>query len=149
MARTEGLVDCWDEVTKERERVRRSRRPLADCFSATTRPPRPHPVGLPLTAQAQAALAGRGEVVGIRADLQPGTLLAAYRCGLFPMPAGNKLAWWSPDPRGVVPLDGLAVSRSLRRSCQRFEIPGSGRRRRGDSRVRGARRAKGHGSTGR
>ncbi len=76
----------------------------------------------PCTAQAQAALAGRGEVVGIGADLQPGTLLAAYRCGLFPMPAGNKLAWWSPDPRGVVPLDGLAVSRSLRRSCQRFEI---------------------------
>ncbi len=61
-------------------------------------------------------------MVGIGADLQPGTLLAAYRCGLFPMPAGHKLAWWSPDPRGVVPLDGLAVSRSLRRSCQRFEI---------------------------
>ena len=32
------------------------------------------------------------------------------------------LAWWAPDPRGVIPLDGLHVSRSLRRSCQRFEI---------------------------
>ena len=32
------------------------------------------------------------------------------------------LAWWSPDPRGVLPLDGLRVSRSLRRSCDRFEV---------------------------
>jgi leucyl/phenylalanyl-tRNA---protein transferase len=66
--------------------------------------------------------AGPGEVVGVGADLQPGTLLAAYRCGLFPMPAGHKLAWWSPDPRGVIPLDGLVVSRSLRKSCGKYEI---------------------------
>jgi leucyl/phenylalanyl-tRNA--protein transferase len=32
------------------------------------------------------------------------------------------MAWWAPDPRGIIPLDGLRVSRSLRRSCQRFEI---------------------------
>jgi leucyl/phenylalanyl-tRNA--protein transferase len=32
------------------------------------------------------------------------------------------LGWWSPDPRGVVPLDGLRVSRSLRRSCRRYEL---------------------------
>ena len=32
------------------------------------------------------------------------------------------LGWWSPDPRGVLPLDGFHVSRSLRRSMQRFEI---------------------------
>lgn len=67
-------------------------------------------------------MTGPGEVVGIGADLQPGTLLAAYRCGLFPMPAGGTIAWWSPDPRGVVPLDGLVVSRSLQRSCRRYEI---------------------------
>jgi leucyl/phenylalanyl-tRNA--protein transferase len=35
---------------------------------------------------------------------------------------GGPLAWWSPDPRGVIPLDGLHVSRSLRKSCGRFEI---------------------------
>ena len=62
-------------------------------------------------------------IVGIGADLQPGTLLAAYRRGLFPMPLRRrKLAWWSPDPRGVIPLDGLRVSRSLRRSCARYEV---------------------------
>lgn len=32
------------------------------------------------------------------------------------------LGWWSPDPRGVIPLDSLRVSRSLRKSCGRFEI---------------------------
>ena len=63
-------------------------------------------------------------MVGIGADLEPGTLLAAYRTGLFPMPVarGRRIAWWSPDPRGVIPLDGLHVSRSLRRSCQRFRV---------------------------
>src|SRR5947207_2927988 len=49
------------------------------------------------------------EVAGIGADLEPGTLLAAYRAGLFPMRlhAGGPLAWWSPDPRGILPLDVL------------------------------------------
>ena len=63
-------------------------------------------------------------VVGVGADLEPGTVLAAYRSGLFPMPVrrGRLLAWWSPDPRGVIPLEGLRVSRSLRRSCRRYEL---------------------------
>ena len=76
----------------------------------------------PCTPRAQASLACAGEVVGTGADLQPGTLLAAYRCGLFPMPVGGTVAWWSPDPRGVIPLGGLIVSRSLRRACRRYEI---------------------------
>ncbi len=64
------------------------------------------------------------DLVGVGADLEPGTLLAAYRTGLFPMPVGRDgpLGWWSPDPRGVLPLDGLIVSRSLRRSLRRYEI---------------------------
>jgi leucyl/phenylalanyl-tRNA--protein transferase len=62
-------------------------------------------------------------LVAVGADLQPGTLLAAYRGGLFPMPFNRKrIGWWSPDPRGVLPLDGLRVSRSLRRSCSRYEV---------------------------
>ncbi len=66
---------------------------------------------------------GAGEIVGVGADLEPGTVLAAYRRGLFPMPVEDGLlAWWSPEPRGVLPLDGLRVSRSLRRSCARFEV---------------------------
>jgi leucyl/phenylalanyl-tRNA--protein transferase len=65
-------------------------------------------------------------IVGIGADLEPDTLVAAYSQGLFPMPlragAQEVLAWWSPDPRGVLPLDGLQVSRSLRRSCDRYRV---------------------------
>jgi leucyl/phenylalanyl-tRNA--protein transferase len=63
-------------------------------------------------------------IVGFGADLEPGTLLEAYRRGIFPMHVdhGRLLGWWSPDPRGVIPLDGLRVSRSLRQSCKRYEI---------------------------
>ena len=62
-------------------------------------------------------------IAGVGADLEPGTLLAAYRTGLFPMPLGRRsIAWFSPDPRAIIPLDGLRVSRSLRRSCSRFEV---------------------------
>lgn len=68
----------------------------------------------------------REDLVGVGADLEPGTLLTAYRNGLFPMGLGRgghgPMGWWSPDPRGVLPLDGLRVSRSLRRSRGRFEI---------------------------
>ena len=69
-----------------------------------------------------------GEMVGVGADLAPGTLLAAYRTGLFPMPlathgrAARQIAWWSPNPRAVLPLNGLRISKSLRRSCRRYEI---------------------------
>ncbi len=66
-----------------------------------------------------------GEVVGIGADLEPGTLLAAYRRGLFPMRLeglGGPLAWWSPDPRGILPPDRFHVSRSLRRSARHFDV---------------------------
>jgi len=45
-------------------------------------------------------------------DLSPGTLLLAYRNGIFPWTT-HPITWWSPDPRAVIPLDGLHVSRSL------------------------------------
>ncbi len=69
-------------------------------------------------------LAGEDDLVGSGADLEPGTLLAAYRTGLFPMPIPDSPAmlWWSPARRGVLPLQRLRVSRSLRQSCARFEI---------------------------
>ncbi len=65
------------------------------------------------------------DLVAIGADLAPGTLLAAYREGLFPMPLGeddDAIGWFSPVRRGVLPLAGLKVSKSLRRSCRDFEI---------------------------
>jgi leucyl/phenylalanyl-tRNA--protein transferase len=68
--------------------------------------------------------ADRHGVVGVGGDLEPGTLLAAYRAGMFPMPVRGRgpLAWWSPDPRGVLPLEGLRVARSLRQARRRYEV---------------------------
>ena len=67
------------------------------------------------------------DLVALGADLEPGTLLAAYRAGMFPMPVDpgkrrGKIAWYSPDPRGLIPLDGLKISKSLRKSIQRYEV---------------------------
>jgi leucyl/phenylalanyl-tRNA--protein transferase len=83
-----------------------------------TEPP-PTPWGFP-----SPSVADEAGVVGVGADLEPGTLLAAYRAGLFPMPVGrgHRIAWWSPDPRGVIPLGGLQISRSLRQSCRRYQV---------------------------
>ncbi len=40
----------------------------------------------------------------------------------MPLGMNGPLGWWSPDPRGVLELGDLHVSRSLRRSLRRFEI---------------------------
>jgi leucyl/phenylalanyl-tRNA--protein transferase len=61
-----------------------------------------------------------GGVVGFGADLKPSTLVDAYRRGIFPWPhPGVAVPWFSPDPRAVLPLDGLRVSRSLRQRLRR------------------------------
>jgi len=62
--------------------------------------------------------------VAIGGDLEPGTLLAAYRAAMFPMPIGRRgrIGWWSPDPRAVLPLDRLRISRSLSRSLRRYDV---------------------------
>jgi len=65
------------------------------------------------------------DLVGVGADLEGGTLLAAYRRGIFPMPIGEpagRMHWFSPVDRGVLPLAGLRVSRSLRRAARDLEI---------------------------
>lgn len=89
--------------------------------------PRPRPPIEPPPSRWQLPADGAPDesgIVGIGADLEPGTVLSAYRRGLFPMPLRRPrtIGWWSPDPRGVLPLDGLRVSKSLRRSCARYEI---------------------------
>jgi leucyl/phenylalanyl-tRNA--protein transferase len=65
---------------------------------------------------------GAGDFMGLGADLEPATLLGAYRAGFFPMPEGDAIGWWSPAERGVLPLNGLVVSRSLRKSVRRYEV---------------------------
>lgn len=66
------------------------------------------------------------DLVAAGGDLQPATVLEAYRSGLFPMGLGGggrgPLGWWSPDPRGVLVPEDVHVSRSLRRSLRSFEV---------------------------
>jgi leucyl/phenylalanyl-tRNA---protein transferase len=65
------------------------------------------------------------DVIAAGGDLEPSTLIGAYRAGLFPMTLeelGGVLAWWSPNPRGILPLDQLRVTRSLRQSAKKYEV---------------------------
>lgn len=81
-------------------------------------PPSRYEMPDPTRAPAHGLLAAGG-------DLEPGTVLAAYRRGIFPWPESTgRLFWWSPDPRAILPLDGFHESRSLRRlrRARRFAI---------------------------
>jgi len=66
------------------------------------------------------------DLVAVGGDLHPETLLDAYTRGLFPMGVGEEggrpMGWWSPDPRGVLHLHQLRVTRSLRRSVRRMDV---------------------------
>ncbi|MFC6706367.1 leucyl/phenylalanyl-tRNA--protein transferase [Flexivirga alba] len=66
------------------------------------------------------------DLIAVGADLQPGTLLAAYRAGMFPMGIGDDgrrpIGWWSPVRRGVLLPGDFHVSRSLRRARHRFQV---------------------------
>jgi leucyl/phenylalanyl-tRNA--protein transferase len=64
-------------------------------------------------------LADADGLVAIGGDLRPARLLEAYRRGIFPWYSeGDPVCWWSPDPRAVFELDGLHVSRRLRRTLR-------------------------------
>lgn len=59
-------------------------------------------------------------LVGAGGDLTPESLVQAYRSGIFPWyDEASPLLWWSPDPRAVLPLERLHVSRRLARRCRR------------------------------
>ena len=62
------------------------------------------------------------DCVAAGADLEPGTIISAYRRGAFPMPHDGQLLWWSPMRRGVLEPAAVHISRSLRRSMRRFAV---------------------------
>jgi leucyl/phenylalanyl-tRNA---protein transferase len=63
------------------------------------------------------------DLIGVSRDFDTSLAIAAYSSGVFPMPApGGLMGWYSPLRRGVLPLDGLRVSRSLRKMLGRYEI---------------------------
>jgi leucyl/phenylalanyl-tRNA--protein transferase len=59
--------------------------------------------------------------------ITPQILLRAYAAGIFPMAESaedSALYWVEPEERGIIPLDGLHISRSLRKAVKRgtFEV---------------------------
>lgn len=73
-----------------------------------------------------ASRASREGLVAIGGRLSTDRLLDAYRHGIFPWPSEGyePMLWWSPDPRAILPLDGMYVSTRLRRRLRsgRFEF---------------------------
>ena len=59
-------------------------------------------------------------ILAIGGDLSPERLLLAYKSGVFPwFEAGEPIIWWSPNPRMVLFLDELVVSKSMRNILNR------------------------------
>ncbi len=59
-------------------------------------------------------LADEDGILAVGGDLHPDSLLLAYRQGIFPWPVGRELAWFSPDPRAILPFDEIHLPRSLK-----------------------------------
>jgi leucyl/phenylalanyl-tRNA---protein transferase len=73
----------------------------------------------------EAALGDPNGLLAAGGDLSPERLIAAYRHGIFPWyNEAQPILWWSPDPRMVLFVDEIRISRSLRRLVKqrRFEL---------------------------
>ena len=56
-------------------------------------------------------------------DLEPKRLIEAYKRGIFPWyNQGDPILWWSPDPRSILFLDEIKISKSLKKSLKKFDI---------------------------
>lgn len=64
-------------------------------------------------------------LVSAGGDFEPSTIVAAYRAGIFPWPhPEEEYLWFSPDPRAVLPIDGLVIAQRLGRTVRsgRFRV---------------------------
>jgi leucyl/phenylalanyl-tRNA--protein transferase len=62
------------------------------------------------------------DLIAVSDVFDAGLVVKAYRNGVFPMPTGGAMGWYSPLSRGILPLEALRVTRSLRKSAKRYEI---------------------------
>jgi leucyl/phenylalanyl-tRNA--protein transferase len=67
------------------------------------------------------------DLIGMSEEFTPEFAIAGYRSGVFPMPqhgfrGRDLMGWYSPLDRGILPLDGLRVTRSLRKMIKRYTI---------------------------
>jgi leucyl/phenylalanyl-tRNA--protein transferase len=55
--------------------------------------------------------------------IEPELLLQGYRLGVFPMAMeDDSIAWFSPDPRAIIPLEKFHVPHALRRLWQKQDF---------------------------
>jgi leucyl/phenylalanyl-tRNA--protein transferase len=66
------------------------------------------------------------DLVILGADLKPETVIDSYQHGIFPMhiEVANKrqIGWWSPQQRGILPLNKINISKSLQKSMKKFHV---------------------------
>lgn len=62
------------------------------------------------------------DLIGWSSEVDELMVVQAYASGVFPMPIDDVMGWWSPVRRGVLPLEGLRVTRSLRKMAKRYTI---------------------------
>jgi leucyl/phenylalanyl-tRNA--protein transferase len=63
-------------------------------------------------------------LLAIGGDLQVDSLLLAYESGIFPWPISKEypLAWFSPDPRGILKFEDLHISRSFKKFLAKTKL---------------------------
>lgn len=62
------------------------------------------------------------DLIGYSDEFDAAIALEAYRCGAFPMPLNaREMGWWSPMLRGLLPVHGLRVTRSLSKMVKRYD----------------------------
>ncbi len=64
-------------------------------------------------------------LVAVGGDLSPQRLVLSYRQGIFPWYSKDQpVLWWSPDPRGIIPLNKLHIGTTLQKFLKRktYEI---------------------------
>ncbi|WP_232547181.1 leucyl/phenylalanyl-tRNA--protein transferase [Propioniciclava soli] len=68
------------------------------------------------------------DLIALSSEFDADLVAEAYLAGAFPMPlhdAGlppDAMGWWSPVHRGILPLDDVRVTRSLRQSAKRYSV---------------------------
>ncbi len=94
-----------------------------DVFVPIDAPQRPLPKGVALTPSrffpTPTSTTPDG-LLAIGGRLAPEWLIDAYSHAIFPWPMceDDPIAWWSPDPRAIIELDGLHISRRLARTIR-------------------------------
>lgn len=60
------------------------------------------------------------DLIGVSEEFDAPITIESYAAGVFPMPVEDLMGWWSPLQRGILPLEGLRISKSLRKSVRRY-----------------------------